>query len=201
MNPQVPPGAAPYYGGPSGPSRRGRSAGWIVAIVVVGVVVAGAAVGAFVVLNRSGGEADGKYGAAPLPTCDQVGRRVAGLPPKVSDKKLEGSQGWLCTFADSASSSSVHLDLAVSTVAAEHAGFDTVTSSGGYVLDPDVRLGEKAAWGFAPTGQMCELIVLDSNATFKVGLDNWTAPTDDAQSCESRVKTIARAVYNVVQPQ
>jgi len=186
------------------PPKRGLATGWIIAIVSIGVVVvAGVAVGAFALLNSSGSsydKADGKYGAAPLPSCDEVASRVENLPPKSSDTNLEGSKGWLCTFTGSADALSVHLDLEVTTVQRQRTGFDIGTSSGAYVLDPAVHLGESAAWGLAPSGKMCNLVVLDSNARFKVSVDNWQAATADTQTCKNRARAIAQALYDVIQP-
>ena len=185
------------------PPKRGLGTGPIIAIAVIGIlVVAGIAVGAFVLFSSGGskGDVDGKYAAEPLPTCTDLARRVGDLPPKSSDTKLEGSAGWLCTFTDAAAGTSVHLDLEISTVARQHTAFDTVASTGAYELDPTLQLGEKAAWGLAPSGQMCELVVLDSNAKFKVGVDNPNAPSSDTQACKNRTAAIARALYELIQP-
>jgi hypothetical protein len=167
------------------------------------VVVIGVAVGAFALLNGSGSsydEPDGKYGAAPLPSCDEVASRVGNLPRKSSETKLEGSKGWLCTFTDSADAGSIDLDVEVNNVQRQRTGFDLVASTGAIVLDPTVQLGEKAAWGLAPSGQMCDLTILDSNATFKVNLSDWRLTANDAQTCKDRVKTIAQAFYEAMQP-
>jgi len=193
----------PPYGGPPQPPKRGLGTGPIIAIAVIGIlVVAGIAVGAFALFSSGGskGDVDGKYAAEPLPTCTDLARRVGDLPPKSSDTKLEGSAGWLCTFTDAAAGTSVHLDLEISTVARQHTAFDTVASTGAYELDPTLQLGEKAAWGLAPSGQMCELVVLDSNAKFKVGVDNPNAPGSDTQACKNRTAAIARALYELIQP-
>jgi hypothetical protein len=204
VNAPVPPGFPQHYGGPPPPKRR-LATGWIIAIVAIGVVVvAGIAVGVFAVLNRGGSsydESDGKYGSAPLASCDDVAARVGNLPPKSSDTPLQGSKGWLCTFADPANAVTVHLDVEANTVARQRTGFDIDTSSGGYVLDPATHLGERAAWGPAANGKMCDLVVLDSNATFKVGIDNANAPSDETQSCKDKVKAIAQALYDSMQPQ
>ncbi|MFF4595229.1 hypothetical protein [Amycolatopsis sp. NPDC001319] len=196
------PQSFPQHGVPvPRPPKRGLGAGWIIAIVVGGlVVVAGVALGA-VTLSSSGGsydEADSKYGTAPLPRCDEVAARVGNLPPKTSETALQGSKGWLCTFADAATS--VRLDLEVNTVQRQHAGFDVDTSSGAYVVDPALHLGEKAAWGLLPSGQACTLAVLDSNATFKVGIDNRNADRGDTETCKIRAATIAQALYGSIQP-
>ncbi|MGW4523714.1 hypothetical protein [Amycolatopsis sp. NPDC004378] len=164
--------------------------------------MAGIAVGAFALLGRGGGQGDvdGKYPATALPTCDDVAGRVGDLPPKSSDTKLEASPGWLCTFTDAAAAKSTHLDLEVGTVQREHTAFDTAASSGVYELDPALQLGEKAAWGLAPSGQMCELVVLDSNAKFKVGVDDPNAARNDTQTCKDRATAIARTIYDLLQP-
>lgn len=205
MNTQVPQGFPQYGSGMPRPPKRGLATGWIIAIVAIGmVVVIGVAVGAFALLYNSGSSSynkpDGKYGTTPLPGCDDVANRAGNLPPKSSDKKLEGSKGWLCTFADSVEALSVRLDLEANTVQRQRTRFDNGTSSGAYVLDPTVRLGEKAAWGLAPDGGMCDLIVLDSNAMFKVGITDWKAARDDTQTCKNRVRAIAQALYDVIQP-
>jgi hypothetical protein len=196
------PGYPPYGGAPR-PPKRGLGTGPIIAIVIIGVlVVTGIAVGAFALLSSGGSQSDvdGKYTATALSTCDDVASRVADLPPKSSDTKLEGSAGWLCTFTDAAAGTSVHLDLEISTVQRQHTAFDTVISTGAYELDPALPLGEKAAWGLAPSGQMCELVVLDSNAKFKVGVDNANAARSDTQTCKERATAIARALYDLLQP-
>ncbi|MFJ9782643.1 hypothetical protein ACIRSS_23885 [Amycolatopsis sp. NPDC101161] len=166
------------------------------------VVVVGAAVGVFAVLHRGSSydEVDGKYGSAPLASCDDVAGRAGNLPPKSSDIQVQGSKGWLCTFTDPANAATVHLDLEVNSVQRQRTGFGVYTSSGGYVLDPAVRLGQSAAWAPAARGTMCELVVLDSNATFKIGVSDWEMPGDDAQACKDRVKAIAQAFFEVVQP-
>lgn len=190
------------YGAPP-PPKRGLAPGWIIAIVAIGlVVVAGAAVGVFALLNRGSSydKVDGKYGAAPLASCDDVARRVGDLPPKSSDMPLQGSKGWLCTFTDPANAVTVHLDVAVDTVQRQRTGFDAQTASGGSVLDPAVHLGERAAWGAVPSGRTCDLMVLDSNATFKTGIDDEKAATADAGTCKDRVKAIAQALYAAMQP-
>ncbi|MEV6873892.1 hypothetical protein [Amycolatopsis sp. NPDC051128] len=163
------------------------------------VVVLGAAVGAFVFLNRGNGETGGKYGAAPLPTCDEVAIRVGNLPPKSSGTKI--GQGWVCHFANSADAVTVDLDLEVSTVRQQRTGVDVYTSSGGYVPDPAVHLGESAAWGPSPTGKLCTLAVWDSNAQFKVGVSDGKLAADDTQSCRNRVMAIAQVFYDSTQPQ
>ncbi|WP_290052548.1 hypothetical protein [Amycolatopsis solani] len=196
------PGYPPYNGAPQ-PPKRGLGPGPIIAIVVVGVLVlAGIAVGAIVLFSSSGSpsDVDGKYAATALPTCDDVAARVGDLPPKSSDTKLEGSPGRLCTFTDATAGTSVRLDLEISTVARQRTAFDTVASTGAYELDPALQLGEKAAWGLAPSGQMCELVVLDSNATFKVGVDTPDATRSDTQTCKDRATAIARTLYDLLQP-
>ncbi|WP_328442742.1 hypothetical protein [Amycolatopsis sp. NBC_00438] len=203
MNAPVPQGFPPYHGGGPPPPKRGLATGWIIAIVAIGiVVVVGLAVGVFAVLHRGSSydEVDGKYGSAPLASCDDVAGRAANLPRKSSDMPLQGSKGWLCTFTDSANAVTVHLDVEVNSVQRQRTGFDVYTSSGGYVLDPAVHLGESAAWGPAPRGTTCDLVVLDSNATFKVGISDWKTPADDTQACKDRVKAIAQAFYDVMQP-
>ena len=203
MNTQVPQGFPQYGGGPH-PPKRGIRTGWIIAIVaVVVVVMAGVAVGVIVFLSSDGSsydKADGKYGTGALPSCDDVASRVGNLPSKSTDTKLEGNQGWLCTFADSADALTVSLDLEVNTVQRQRTKFDVGTSSGAYVVDTAVQLGERAAWGVAPSGQTCDLIVLDSNAEFKVSLDDWHAAREDTQTCKDRVKIIAQAFYATLQP-
>ncbi len=189
MNAPAPQGFPQYHGGGPAPRKRGLPAGWIVAIVAIGlVVVVGVAVGVFALLNRGSSydKVDGKYGTAPLPGCDDVAGRAGNLPPKSSETPLQGSQGWLCTFTDPASAVTVHLDVEVNTVQRQRTGFDINTSSGGYVLDPSAHLGERAAWGPAPSAETCDLIVLDSNATFKVGIDDWKAAADGMQTCKDR---------------
>jgi hypothetical protein len=186
------------------PPKRGLSTGWIVAIVAASLlVVAGVGVGAFALLNSSGSSYDkpnGKYGAAPLPSCEEVADRVGDLPRNSSDTKLQGSKGWLCAFTNSADGLTVNLDLEVNNVRQERDKFDIATSSGASVLDPTVQLGEKAAWGLAPDGQMCELSVLDSNATLKVGVDDRGAARGDTQTCKNRAKAIAQTFYDSIQP-
>jgi hypothetical protein len=171
--------------------------------VAVGlVVVVGAAVGLFALLNRGSSydRVDGKYGVTPLAGCDDVAGRAGNLPPKSSETPLQGSQGWLCTFTDPASAMTVHLDVEVNTVARQRTGFDTSTSSGGYRLDPSTHLGERAAWGPAPNTQTCDLIILDSNATFKVGIDDWNAAVDGTPTCKDKVKAIAEVLFDAMQP-
>lgn len=185
------------------PPKRKLGTGWIIAIVAIAVVVVlGIAAGAYALLHTSKPSYDavsGKYGAT-LPTCDEVANRVGNLPPKSSDTELQGSQGWLCTFTGSAGALSVHLDLEVNTAQRQRTKFDIYTSSSGYTLDPSVQLGEKAAWGLAPSGQMCELAVLDDNAGFKVGVDDAKAARGDTQTCENRAKAVAKALYDLMQP-
>lgn len=205
MNPQVPQGFPQYGSGIPHPPKRGLATGWIITIVAIGmVVVLGVAVGAFALLYNSGSSSynkpDGKYGATPLPGCDEVASRAGNLPPKSSDKELEGNQGWLCSLTNSVEALSVHLDLEVNTVQRQRTRFDNGTSSGAYVLDPTVRLGEKAAWGLAPSGHNCYLIVLDSNAMFKVSISDWKVARDDTQTCKNKARDIAQVLYNVIQP-
>ncbi|MEU4247757.1 hypothetical protein AB0F15_10130 [Amycolatopsis sp. NPDC026612] len=203
MSAPTPHGYPQYGRGGPPPPKRSVRAGWIIAIVAVGVVVVvGVAVGVFVLLNRGSGDdtVDGKYGSAPLAGCDDVARRVGDLPPKSSDTPLQGSKGWLCTFTDPAGAVTVHLDVEVNTVQRQRAGFDVQTSSAGYVLDPATHLGERAAWGPAGSGQSCDLLVLDSNATFKAGIDDWKAAREDGLTCKDRVKVIAGALYDAMQP-
>ncbi|WIX98671.1 hypothetical protein QRX60_31995 [Amycolatopsis mongoliensis] len=166
------------------------------------VVVVGAAVAVLAVLHRGSSydEVDGKYGTAPLASCDDIAGRAGNLPPKSSDMPLPRSKSWLCTLTDPANAATVHLDLEVNSVQRQRTGFDLYTSSGGYVLDPAVHLGESAAWGPAPRGTMCDLAVLDSNATFKTGISDWKMPADDTQACKDRAKAIAQAFYDVLQP-
>ena len=203
MSAPAPQGFPQYPYGVPRPPKRGLTTGWIVAIVAVGVVVVvGAAVGLFALLNRGSGydAVDGKYGAAPLASCDDFAARVGNLPPKRSDTPLQGSKGWLCTFTDEASVVTVHLDVEVTNVQRQRARFDVQTASAGYVVDPAVHLGERAAWGPIATGRSCDLMVLDSNATFKAGLDDGNAARDATQACKDRVKAIAQALYDVMQP-
>jgi hypothetical protein len=94
----------------------------------------------------------------------------------------------------------VYLDFEVSTVRQQRTGFDVDTSAGGYVPDPTVHLGETAAWGPAPAGKPCDLVVLDSNAKFKVSYDDWKLHENVAQTCKEKVKTIAQAFYETMQP-
>ena len=94
----------------------------------------------------------------------------------------------------------VHLDVEVTNVAWQRAKVDVQIASAGYVADPAVYLGERAAWGPIATGMSCELIVLDSNATFKTGLDDGNAARDTSQTCKDRVKAIAQALYDVMRP-
>lgn len=195
------PGFPQYGGGVPRPPKRGIGTGWIIAIAAISVVVvAGVAGGAFALLNRGGDDETGKYRSAPLPTCDDVANRVGDLPPKSSDTKLGGSPGWLCTFTDSADALTVHLDLEVSTVQRVRTRFDVYTTSGGYLLDPTVRLGESAAWGPSPTGRECTLAGWDSNATFKVEISDWKLAANDTQTCKDRAKAIAQALYDAIQP-
>jgi hypothetical protein len=123
-----------------------------------------------------------------------LGVAVGGAVP------LQGSKGWLCTFTDPANAVTVHLDVAVDTVQRQRTGFDAQTASGGSVLDPAVHLGERAAWGAVPSGRTCDLMVLDSNATFRTGIDDEKAATADAGTCKDRVKAIAQALYDAMQP-
>ena len=203
MNAPAPQGFPQYPYGVPRPPKRGLATGWILAIVAVGiVVVVGAVVGVFVVVNRGSGydAVDGKYGSVPLAGCDDVAARVGNLPPKRSDTPLGGTKGLLCTFTDAASTVTVHLDVEVTNVARQRSGFDTMTASAGYVVDPAVHLGERAAWGPIATGRSCNLMVLDSNATFKTGLDDGNAARDATQTCKDRVRAIAQALYDVMQP-
>ena len=203
MNAPAPQGFPQYPYGAARPPKRGLTTGWILAIVAIGVVVvAGAAVGVFALLNRGSGydAVDGKYGATPLASCDDFAARVGNLPPKRSDTPLQGSKGWLCTFTDEASTVTVHLDVEVTNTARQRNGFDALTTSAGYVVDPAVHLGERAAWGPIATGRSCDLMVLDSNATIKIGLDDGNAARDATQTCKDRVKAIAQALYDVMQP-
>jgi hypothetical protein len=206
VNAQFPQGAPPYGGGFPSPPNRGLGTGWVITLVAIGVVVVvGVAVSAFALLSGSSGSSydkpDGKYGAAPLPSCEEIASRVGNLPPQDSDTKHEGSKSWrLCTFKDSANALSIDLDLEVNTVQRQRDGFDIGTSSGAYVLDPTVQLGERAAWGLAPSGRMCNLIVLDSNATFKVDVDSWNAARDDTQTCKNKARAIAQTLYGAMQP-
>jgi hypothetical protein len=203
VNAPAPQGFPHYHGGPPPPAKRRLGAGWIIAIVAIGmVVVAGVAVGVVALFNRGSSydSVDGKYGVAPLAGCDEVARRAGNLPPKTSETPLQGSQGWLCTFTGPDSAVTVHLDVEVNTVQRQRTGFDVQTSSAGYVVDPAVHLGERAAWGPAPSGKACDLLVLDSNATFKAGIDDRKAAADDTQACKDRVKAIAQALYDTMQP-
>ncbi|MFB9684525.1 hypothetical protein [Amycolatopsis plumensis] len=166
------------------------------------VVVIGVVVGAFVLLNRGSSydAVDGKYGAAPLATCDDVAARAGNLPPRRSDTPLEGSKGWLCTFTDPAGAATVHLDVEVTNTQRQRGRFDTQTASAGYVVDPATHLGERAAWGPVASGRSCDLMVLDGNATFKAGIEDWNQTTDDAHTCKDRVKAIAQVLYDVMKP-
>jgi hypothetical protein len=76
----------------------------------------------------------------------------------------------------------------VNNVQRQRTEFDVYTSSGGYALDPTVGLGESAAWGPAPRGTMCELVVLDSNATFKIGVSDCGMPADNTQACKDSAR-------------
>ncbi|MET8848506.1 hypothetical protein [Amycolatopsis sp. NPDC004625] len=167
------------------------------------VVVVGAAVAVFAVLNRGSGydAVEGKYGAGPLASCDDFAARESNLPPKRSDTPLGGTQGWLCTFTDEASRVTVDLDVEVTNVARQRSRFEVQTGPAGYVVDPAVHLGEQAAWGPIATGKTCDLLVLDSNATLKIGLDDGNAARDATQACKDRVTTIAQVLYAVMQPQ
>jgi hypothetical protein len=202
VNAPAPQGFPQYHGAHPPPVKRGLGTGWIIALVTIGVVIlVGVAVGAFALLNRGSSydEVDGKYGSAGLAGCDDVARRAGNLPPKTSETVLEGSQGWLCTFTDPTNAETVHLDVEVNSVQRQRTGFDAQTSSAGFVLDPATHLGERAAWGPAPSGQSCTLLVLDSNATFKVGVDDWKTAAD-AQTCKDRGKAIAQVLYDAMQP-
>ncbi|WIX81114.1 hypothetical protein QRX50_10280 [Amycolatopsis carbonis] len=42
--------------------------------------------------------------------------------------------------------------------------------------------------------------MLDSNATFKVAIDNWDADRSDPETCKIRAATIAQALYGSIQP-
>lgn len=183
-------------------TQRGLGTGWVIAIVAIGVVVVvGIAVGAFALLSRgSGDEATGKYGSAPLPSCDYVASRVKDLPPKSSETEISPRSGWICGFTNSADAVSVHLDVEVKTVQQQRSGFELYTSSGGYVPDATVHLGENAAWGPSGTGKLCTLAVWDSNAKFKVDLDDGTLTAADTQACRDRVKPIAQSFYEAMQP-
>jgi hypothetical protein len=210
MNAQVPQGIPPHGGPiPSSP-KRGLGTGWIVTIVVgslVALLVTALlivwAVGAFAFLGGGASSYDkleGKYGAAPLPSCEEVAGQVGNLPRNSSDTKLKGSKGWLCTFTNSGNGLTVNLDLEVNNVQRQHTKFDRSTSSGTSVLDPTVRLGEKAAWGLAPYGSNCKLTVLDSNATLDIGLNDWNTARDDLTTCKTRVLAIAQTFYDSIQP-
>ncbi len=203
MNAPAPQGFPQYpYGAPR-PPKRGLATGWTIAIVVIGVVVVvGAAVGVFAWLNRGSGydAVDGKYGAAPLAGCDDFAARVGNLPPKRSDTPLQGSMGRLCTFTDPANAVTVHVDVEVTNPQRERTGFDAQTASAGYVVDPAVHLGERAAWGPVASGKSCDLLVLDSNATFKAGIDDSNTAADDVSTCKDRAKVIAQALYDALQP-
>ncbi|WP_328605136.1 hypothetical protein OG943_34650 [Amycolatopsis sp. NBC_00345] len=210
MNAQFPQGLPPHGGPVPNPPKRGLGTGWIVTIVagslvavLVTVLVIGWAIGAFAFLGggvSSFAKIEGKYGAAPLPSCEEVAGRVGNLPRNSSDTKLEGSKGWLCTFTNSGEGLTVNLDLEVNNVQRQRDKFDVSTSSGASVLDPTVRLGEKAAWGLVPTGSNCKLTVLDSNATLDIGLDDWNAASDDLTTCKIRVLAIAQTFYDSIQP-
>ncbi|MEV4599541.1 hypothetical protein AB0K15_19300 [Amycolatopsis sp. NPDC049253] len=67
-------------------------------------------------------------------------------------------------------------------------------------MDPGLHLGGKAAWGPLPSGQACEPAVLDSNATFKVGIDNRDADRGGTETCKIRAATVAQALYGSIQP-
>jgi hypothetical protein len=182
--------------------KRGLGTGWIIAIVAIGVVVVvGIGVGAFALLNRgSGDEVAGKYGSTPLPSCDDVATQVKDLPPKTSETEFGPTSGWRCTFYNSADVVTVDIDVELKTVQQQHSGFELYTSSGGYVPDATVHLGENAAWGPSGTGKLCGLAVWDSNAKFKVDLNDSTLTANDVQTCRDRVKTIARSFYEAMQP-
>ncbi|MFI5607315.1 hypothetical protein [Amycolatopsis sp. NPDC051903] len=66
--------------------------------------------------------------------------------------------------------------------------------------DPALHLGESAAWELAPTGRSCGLFVLDSNANFKVGISDWSAPKDDVEGCKARAALAAQEFYLAAQP-
>lgn len=203
MNTQFPQGVSPYGGGAPRPPKRGLGTGWIIAIVAGSmVVVIGVAVGAFALLNHSSSsnKIDGKYGAVPLPSCDDVANRVRDLPPKRSDAELGPTSGWMCTFYNSADIVTVDLDFELQTLQQQRTRFEIYTPSAGYVLDTTMHLGENAAWGPSPSGFLCSLIVWDSNAEFKVNLSDWRLTANDAQTCKDRVKTIAQAFYEAMQP-
>ncbi|MEU5259288.1 hypothetical protein [Amycolatopsis sp. NPDC021455] len=162
------------------------------------VVVAGAGVAVFALLNRGSGydAVEGKYGAGPLASCDDFAARVGNLPPKRSDTPLGGTQGWLCTFTDEESTVTVHPGRGSDQRGTATHRIRRPDRVGRLRGGPGSAPGERAAWGPIATGRSCELMVLDSNATFKAGLDDGNA----TQTCKDRVKAIAQALDDVMQP-
>jgi hypothetical protein len=194
MNAQFPPGVPVPR-----PPKRGLGPGWIIAIVAGSlVVVIGVAVGVFALL---GGSSDGKYGATPPASCDDVAKRAGDLPPKSSETSPAPGRAWSCTFADSKGTVKVDLELKVSDVKGQRAAFGVYTSMN-YPQDPTVRLGENAVWALSPFGVPCTLYVLDSNATFEVTYDdNRLDPREDVgPACKIRAKAVMQAFYTTMQP-
>ncbi|MEU4671352.1 hypothetical protein AB0F91_26080 [Amycolatopsis sp. NPDC023774] len=62
------------------------------------------------------------------------------------------------------------------------------------------RSGVPCRWRLLPSGQACELAVLDSSATFKVGINNRDADRGDTDTGKIRAATVEQALYGSVQP-
>ncbi|MFS8101088.1 hypothetical protein LFM09_28590 [Lentzea alba] len=158
------------------------------AIVLTAIaLLAGAAIGttAFVLHKRDAGT----YTADKLPTCDDIAAKDKTLPATRSDEAIP--TGHRCRFTNTATGKVVEFQLAISTISEQRAEFDKYLESG-YVRANEGRPGEASAWkrhyGY------CSLVVLDSNATFKIDLrdpalvDDPESPVDPEWLCETSVR-------------
>jgi hypothetical protein len=130
------------------------------------VLLAGAAGATFLLItNRHGGV----YDAKSLPSCDAIRAKVQDLPARESDETT--GTGRKCRFAGT-TGKVIEFELSVSTVDDARAAFQRYLD-GGYDRAKEVPPGEDAAWTHnTGDGSFCSLVVLDSNATFKIDLRN-----------------------------
>lgn len=171
----VPPPVAP---------QRGLSAGWIVAIVLTAIaLLADTAIGVttFILHKRNAGI----YTTEKLPTCDEIAAKNRTLPATLSNEPTG------CKFTNTATGRVVEFHLAISTISEQRTEFDKYLESGYARADED-RPGEASAWkhhyGY------CSLVVLDSNATFKIDLRDPSlvadpeSPVEPEWLCETSVR-------------
>ena len=144
--------------------RPGLSTGWIVGIVVAAfVLLTGAAATTVVLFTKRDA---GSY--AQPPTCADITREVSDLPPLESEQATGNTRR--CHFADSATGKTIDLDLAISTADEQRLEFRRHLDAD-YVPAKEGPPGQESAWTRdIGDGSFCSLVVLDSNALFKVDL-------------------------------